>query len=211
LKFQSNVTTADYDDVLWRSQTSPELGTTGPAFIRRTPEAASVYTDITGEGVIIDLHYHTSGWLKVSAGEAPQFEEDPDRRTRGPQPSFNHKRCFSVAVATLDGEVSTWRQNTAGALKGFAGLIGLANAAPPAPDDDHVPVFRCTGHTTTPGKMGAVVAPSFAFVRWLPRPDFLPAPIVAPAPRALGSVPPPPKPRPPGKVRILGDEIPFRG
>lgn len=152
---------------------------------------------------VADIANIKTGWFLYQDGLAPQKTFDPDLATPAPKPGDNYRRGFQLNLYSD---------------KFFGGLVEFASASRHVSDaiseiyaqytadkDAHpgeLPVVSCTGATAMKDKQGTNYKPTFAIVKWAPRPDGMdvteqsaaPAPSPASPPSPTQHVAPPSDP-----------------
>lgn len=109
-----------------------------------------------------------TGWGKMAEGQAPEWEWDVALGKRGPQPSPDHKRGFSIKMIVDDEEVE-WSSTGTGPVMGFQTLFsdvqaGLAN------NPGKVPVVKYVNSEAHKVGKGNTRKPLFKIVDWVDAP-----------------------------------------
>jgi len=140
-----------------------------------------VKTD-TGEEVevanltaIFDLANIKTGWVHFAEGAAPDASWDTDGSVP-PAPSPQHKRGFSVNVFSpkLLGGLREFSSTSNGAIIAIRELHDTFEQTYD-PDKTLVPVVTCESVTPVKSKFGTNYQPVLKIVKWVPRPQDMPA------------------------------------
>lgn len=163
----------------------------GGSYIRFMPSANAWMfkgEEITLAQIVIDHDSVRSGWGKMSEGQAPEWQWDERLGVKGPQPSSDHKRGFSIAMFTKQTGTVEWSSTGTGPVIGFDKIFEeIWNAK--ADNEGKVAVVEYTGSTPMKVGKGNTRTPNFKLVKWVSK-SAVPwesdesAPAAAPAPKA---------------------------
>jgi len=168
----------------------------GGAYIRFMPSAnAWVFNkeEITIDNVVIDHDSVRTGWGKMAEGQAPEWSWDDRLGVKGPQPSAEHKRGFSVTLYTKGTGSVEWSSTGTGPVIGFDEIFEqIWNGK--EKNAGKVAVVKYKGSSPMKVGKGNTRVPQFEIVKWIPRDsvawDSEPAEEAAPAPAAKAKAAP---------------------
>jgi hypothetical protein len=149
--------------------------------------------EIANPTFVADFANIKTGWINFVAGMAPDRVWDKSITEPTAKPSEAHKRGFSLRLfskASFGGvcELSSSSMHLCNAISElydqFEKEIGAHKG--------ELPVVQCTGATPQKDKMGTNYKPTFAILKWVPRPAELDGAAgdtdTAPAPKAAAPV-----------------------
>lgn len=109
-----------------------------------------------------------TGWGKMQEGAAPEWTWDVAIGKRGPQPSEEHKRGFSIKMI-VDGDEVEWSSTGTGPVMGFQTLFSDVQAGV-ANNPGKVPVIKYTGSEALKVGKGSTRKPHFKIEKWIDKP-----------------------------------------
>lgn len=141
---------------------------------------------------IFDMAGIKTGWIHFAEGAAPDTLWDDDPNGTGgvpPAPSPQHKRGFAVNVYSPQ-VVGGLREFSSTSNAAIIAIRELHDAYEQTydPDKTMVPVVTCESVTPVKSKFGTNYQPVFRIVKWVPRPQGMPAPTQAP-PASVSKLP----------------------
>jgi hypothetical protein len=166
------------------------------SYIRFSPQA-NAWTNADGEiqlgKVVFDIENVQTGWLELGVG-VRDWQPDDVVGKKGPQPSANHKRGFSVVFYSKALGTVEWSSNGVGPCMGMETLYKQCSEQHAA-NLGKLPVIEYTGSRMEKIGKGTTRIPAFTLTGWIARPagmdaeaapvdefDPVPAPAPAPAP-----------------------------
>ena len=157
---------------------SIDLGLTGGdggSYIRYNASTGTWQVD--GEAIqmgqfLLDPNSLRTGWGKIVAGMGPDWSWDERPGVKGPQPSDEHKRGFSLQLYSKSFGQREWSTNSAGSNKGLTAIWGEVSDQAAA-NPGKVPVLKFLGATPTSIGKGMTQVPNFKLEKWIDPPaDF---------------------------------------
>jgi hypothetical protein len=165
------------------------------SYIRFSPQA-NAWTNQDGEiqlgKVVFDIDNVTTGWLELGVG-VRDWQPDAALGKKGPQPTANHKRGFSIVFYSKALGTVEWSSNGVGPNMGLEHLYKQCSEQRAA-NPDKLPVIEYTGSRMEKIGKGTTRIPNFTLTGWIARPagmdaqtppidefDPFPAPVPAPA------------------------------
>jgi len=162
----------------------------------RFSPAANAWTNQDGEiqlgKVVFDIDNVQTGWLELGVG-VRDWQPDDVVGKKGPQPSANHKRGFSVVFYSKALGTVEWSSNGVGPCMGMETLYKQCSDQHAA-NVGKLPVVEYTGSRMEKIGKGTTRIPNFTLTGWIARPagmdaqtppidefDPFPAPVPAPA------------------------------
>ena len=151
------------------------------SYVRFSP-AANAWTNQDGEiqlgKVVFDIDNVQTGWLELGVG-VRDWQPDDVVGKKGPQPSANHKRGFSVKFYSKALGTVEWSSNGVGPCMGMETLYKQCS-------DQHaanlgkLPVIEYTGSRMEKIGKGTTRIPAFNITNWIARPAGMDAEAAAP-------------------------------
>jgi hypothetical protein len=165
------------------------------SYVRFSP-AANAWTNQDGEiqigKVVFDIDNVVTGWLELGVG-VRDWQPDAALGKKGPQPTANHKRGFSVVFYSKALGTVEWSSNGVGPCMGMEALFKQCSEQHAA-NLGKLPVVEYTGSRMEKIGKGTTRIPAFTITNWIARPagmdaqtppidefDPFPAPVPAPA------------------------------
>ena len=166
-------------------------------YIRFSPQA-NAWTNQDGEiqlgKVVFDIDNVTTGWLELGVG-VRDWQPDAALGKKGPQPTANHKRGFSIVFYSKALGTVEWSSNGVGPNMGLEQLYKQCSEQRNDTNFDKLPVIEYTGSRMEKIGKGTTRIPNFTITGWIARPagmgaqefapipefDPFPAPVPAPA------------------------------
>lgn len=164
----------------------------GGAYVRFLPSANGWMKggdEIQLSQIIMDVDSVRTGWGKMAEGMAPEWSWDERLGVRGPQPSPDHKRGFSIKIYGKTLGLVEWSSTGTGPCIGFDRIftqIWEQRADHPG----QVPVVKYTGSEPMKVGKGNTRAPKFELQKWVDRPSELDDGAAAPPPAKPAPTPP---------------------
>ena len=167
------------------------------SYIRYSPQA-NAWTNQDGEiqlgKVVFDIDNVTTGWLELGVG-VRDWQPDAALGKKGPQPTANHKRGFSLVFYSKALGTVEWSSNGVGPNMGLEQLYKQCSEQRNDTNFDKLPVIEYTGSRMEKIGKGTTRIPNFTITGWIARPagmgaqefapipefDPFPAPVPAPA------------------------------
>jgi hypothetical protein len=167
------------------------------SYIRFSPQA-NAWTNQDGEiqlgKVVFDIDNVTTGWLELGVG-VRDWQPDAALGKKGPQPTANHKRGFSIVFYSKALGTVEWSSNGVGPNMGLEQLYKQCSEQRNDTNFDKLPVIEYTGSRMEKIGKGTTRIPNFTITGWIARPagmgaqefapipefDPFPAPVPAPA------------------------------
>ena len=167
------------------------------SYIRFSPQA-NAWTNQDGEiqlgKVVFDIDNVTTGWLELGVG-VRDWQPDASLGKKGPQPTANHKRGFSIVFYSKALGTVEWSSNGVGPNMGLEQLYKQCSEQRNDTNFDKLPVIEYTGSRMEKIGKGTTRIPNFTITGWIARPagmgaqefapipefDPFPAPVPAPA------------------------------
>ncbi len=178
-------------------------------YIRFSPQA-NAWTNQDGEiqlgKVVFDIDNVTTGWLELGVG-VRDWQPDAALGKKGPQPTANHKRGFSVKFYSKALGTVEWSSNGVGPNMGLEQLYKQCSEQHAA-NAGKLPVVEYTGSRMEKIGKGTTRIPNFTLTGWIDRPAGMDADAPAefdpfPAPQAAAPVQAPAKS---AMAAVLNDE-----
>lgn len=147
----------------------------GGAFIRFLPSANAWMKgaeEVQVGQIILDVDSVRTGWGKMAEGQAPEWQWDERLGVRGPQPSPDHKRGFSIRLYTKALGVAEWSSTGTGPCMGFDRIF-TAVWEQRASHPGQVPVIKYAGSEPIKVGKGNTRVPKFDLQKWVDRPSEL--------------------------------------
>ena len=179
------------------------------SYIRFSPQA-NAWTNQDGEiqlgKVVFDIDNVTTGWLELGVG-VRDWQPDAALGKKGPQPTANHKRGFSVKFYSKALGTVEWSSNGVGPNMGLEQLYKQCSDQHAA-NAGKLPVVEYTGSRMEKIGKGTTRIPNFTVTNWIDRPAGMDADAPAefdpfPAPQAAAPVQAPAKS---AMAAVLNDE-----
>jgi hypothetical protein len=167
------------------------------SYIRFSPQA-NAWTNQDGEiqlgKVVFDIDNVVTGWLELGVG-VRDWQPDAALGKKGPQPTANHKRGFSLVFYSKALGTVEWSSNGVGPNMGLEQLYKQCSEQRNNTNFDKLPVIEYTGSRMEKIGKGTTRIPNFTITGWIARPagmgaqefapipefDPFPAPVPAPA------------------------------
>jgi len=172
-------------------------GSGSGSYIRFSPQA-NAWTNQDGEiqlgKVVFDIDNVQTGWLELGVG-VRDWQPDAALGKKGPQPTANHKRGFSIVFYSKALGTVEWSSNGVGPNMGLEQLYKQCSEQRNDTNFDKLPVIEYTGSRMEKIGKGTTRIPNFTLTGWIARPagmgaqefapipefDPFPAPVPAPA------------------------------
>jgi hypothetical protein len=153
------------------------------SYIRFSPQA-NAWTNQDGEiqlgKVVFDIDNVQTGWLELGVG-VRDWQPDAALGKKGPQPSANHKRGFSVKFYSKALGTVEWSSNGVGPNMGLEALYKQCAEQRTGANLDKLPVIEYTGSRMEKIGKGTTRIPAFTLTGWIARPAGMDAEAAAPA------------------------------
>lgn len=165
------------------------------SYIRFSPQA-NAWTNQDGEiqlgKVVFDIDNVQTGWLELGVG-VRDWQPDAALGKKGPQPTANHKRGFSVKFYSKALGTVEWSSNGVGPNMGLEQLYKQCSEQHAA-NAGKLPVVEYTGSRMEKIGKGTTRIPNFTLTGWIARPAGMDADAPAefdpfPAPQAAVQTP----------------------
>jgi hypothetical protein len=154
------------------------------SYVRFSP-AANAWTNQDGEiqlgKVVFDIDNVQTGWLELGVG-VRDWQPDAALGKKGPQPSANHKRGFSVVFYSKALGTVEWSSNGVGPNMGLEALYKQCAEQRNDTTFDKLPVIEYTGSRMEKIGKGTTRIPAFNITNWIARPAGMDAEAFAPIP-----------------------------
>ena len=154
------------------------------SYVRFSP-AANACTNQDGEiqlgKVVFDIDNVQTGWLELGVG-VRDWQPDAALGKKGPQPSANHKRGFSVVFYSKALGTVEWSSNGVGPNMGLEALYKQCAEQRNDTTFDKLPVIEYTGSRMEKIGKGTTRIPAFNITNWIARPAGMDAEAFAPIP-----------------------------
>jgi hypothetical protein len=124
--------------------------------------------EFTPKKMVVDTDSLQTGWMHLGEG-VRDWQPDASLGKKGPQPSADHKRGFSIKFYNKEMGVAEWSANGTGPNKGLEILWKAIEAGQPA-NTGKYPVIEYTGSTLEKIGKGTTRIPNFNVVSWIDRP-----------------------------------------
>jgi hypothetical protein len=124
--------------------------------------------EFTPKKMVVDTDSLQTGWMHLGEG-VRDWQPDASLGKKGPQPSADHKRGFSIKFYNKEMGVAEWSANGTGPNKGLEQLWKAIEAGQPA-NAGKYPVIEYTGSTLEKIGKGTTRIPNFNVVSWIDRP-----------------------------------------
>ena len=151
------------------------------SYVRFSP-AANAWTNQDGEiqigKVVFDIDNVQTGWLELGVG-VRDWQPDDVVGKKGPQPSANHKRGFSVVFYSKALGTVEWSSNGVGPCMGMETLYKQCSDQHAA-NVGKLPVIEYTGSRMEKIGKGTTRIPAFTLTGWIARPAGMDAEAAAP-------------------------------
>ena len=153
------------------------------SYIRFSPQA-NAWTNQDGEiqlgKVVFDIDNVQTGWLELGVG-VRDWQPDAALGKKGPQPTANHKRGFSIVFYSKALGTVEWSSNGVGPNMGLEALYKQCSEQRAA-NPDKLPVVEYTGSRMEKIGKGTTRIPAFNLTGWIARPAGMDAEAAAPIP-----------------------------
>jgi hypothetical protein len=141
-------------------------------YIRFSPQA-NAWTNNLGEEiqlkkVVFDIDAVQTGWLLLGVG-IREWNPDASLGKKGPQPSPEHKRGFTVKFYNKEIGTVEWSSNGVGPNMGLEQMY-TACTAQHAANPGKMPVLEYTGSKLEKIGKGTTRIPNFNLVSWIDKP-----------------------------------------
>ena len=174
----------------------------GGNYIRFMPSANawlnSNKEEFTPKKMVVDTASLQTGWMHLGEG-VRDWQPDASLGKKGPQPSADHKRGFSIKMYNKEMGLAEWSANGTGPNMGLEKLWKAIEAGQAA-NAGKLPVIEYKGSTLEKIGKGTTRIPAFNIVSWIDRPAGMDsegadhsAPFSAPAAAPAPVAPPVPK------------------
>lgn len=144
----------------------------GGNYIRFMPSANawlnSNKEEFTPKKMVVDTDSLQTGWMHLGEG-VRDWQPDVSLGKKGPQPSADHKRGFSIKFYNKEMGVAEWSANGTGPNMGLEKLWKAIEAGQPA-NAGKYPVIEYAGSTLEKIGKGTTRIPNFNVVSWIDRP-----------------------------------------
>jgi hypothetical protein len=141
------------------------------SYIRFSPQA-NAWTNQDGEiqlgKVVFDIDNVQTGWLELGVG-VRDWQPDAALGKKGPQPTANHKRGFSIVFYSKALGTVEWSSNGVGPNMGLEQLYKQCSEQRAA-NPDKLPVVEYTGSRMEKIGKGTTRIPNFTLTGWIARP-----------------------------------------
>ena len=124
--------------------------------------------EFTPKKMVVDTDSLQTGWMHLGEG-VRDWQPDASLGKKGPQPSADHKRGFSIKFYNKEMGVAEWSANGTGPNKGLEQLWKAIEAGQPA-NAGKYPVIEYAGSTLEKIGKGTTRIPNFNVVSWIDRP-----------------------------------------
>jgi hypothetical protein len=124
--------------------------------------------EFTPKKMVVDTDSLQTGWMHLGEG-VRDWQPDASLGKKGPQPSADHKRGFSIKFYNKEMGVAEWSANGTGPNMGLEKLWKAIEAGQPA-NAGKYPVIEYTGSTLEKIGKGTTRIPNFNVVSWIDRP-----------------------------------------
>jgi hypothetical protein len=149
-----------------------------PAFVwtLRDRDGQRAITPAPMTAMLLDIPSLRTGWEYSNGvtGVAPQRRWNASITKFEPRPGDDWKRLHSVMVAFDQQHTALWSQSGFASWSAISDVMALIRA-----DIDTklplLPILRSTGHRQVDTRRGPTYVPTFALVKWTPRPTCLSA------------------------------------
>jgi len=142
------------------------------SYIRFSPQA-NAWTNQDGEiqlgKVVFDIDNVTTGWLELGVG-VRDWQPDAALGKKGPQPTANHKRGFSIVFYSKALGTVEWSSNGVGPNMGLEQLYKQCSEQRNDTNFDKLPVIEYTGSRMEKIGKGTTRIPNFTITGWIARP-----------------------------------------
>ena len=142
------------------------------SYIRFSPQA-NAWTNQDGEiqlgKVVFDIDNVTTGWLELGVG-VRDWQPDAALGKKGPQPTANHKRGFSIVFYSKALGTVEWSSNGVGPNMGLEQLYKQCSEQRNDTNFDKLPVIEYTGSRMEKIGKGTTRIPNFTLTGWIARP-----------------------------------------
>ena len=129
--------------------------------------------------MVFDIDNVVTGWLELGVG-VRDWQPDDVVGKKGPQPSANHKRGFSVVFYSKALGTVEWSSNGVGPCMGMETLYKQCSEQHAA-NVNKLPVIEYTGSRMEKIGKGTTRIPAFNLTGWIARPAGMDAEAAAPA------------------------------
>ena len=144
----------------------------GGNYIRFMPSANawlnSNKEEFTPKKMVVDTDSLQTGWMHLGEG-VRDWQPDASLGKKGPQPSADHKRGFSIKFYNKEMGLAEWSANGTGPNMGLEKLWKAIEAGQPA-NAGKYPVIEYKGSTLEKIGKGTTRIPNFDVVSWIDRP-----------------------------------------
>ena len=144
----------------------------GGNYIRFMPSANAWLNnnkeEFTPKKMVVDTDSLQTGWMHLGEG-VRDWQPDVSLGKKGPQPSADHKRGFSIKFYNKEMGVAEWSANGTGPNMGLEKLWKAIEAGQQA-NAGKYPVIEYAGSTLEKIGKGTTRIPNFNVVSWIDRP-----------------------------------------
>jgi len=144
----------------------------GGNYIRFMPSANawlnSNKEEFTPKKMVVDTDSLQTGWMHLGEG-VRDWQPDAGLGKKGPQPSADHKRGFSIKFYNKEMGLAEWSANGTGPNMGLEKLWKAIEAGQQA-NAGKLPVIEYKGSTLEKIGKGTTRIPNFDVVSWIDRP-----------------------------------------
>ena len=144
----------------------------GGNYIRFMPSANawlnSNKEEFTPKKMVVDTDSLQTGWMHLGEG-VRDWQPDVSVGKKGPQPSADHKRGFSIKLYNKEMGLAEWSANGTGPNMGLEKLWKAIEAGQAA-NAGKYPVIEYKGSTLEKIGKGTTRIPNFDLVSWIDRP-----------------------------------------
>ena len=124
--------------------------------------------EFTPKKMVVDTDSLQTGWMHLGEG-VRNWQPDASLGKKGPQPSADHKRGFSIRFYNKEMGVAEWSANGTGPNMGLEKLWKAISDGQPS-NAGKYPVIEYTGSTLEKIGKGTTRIPNFNVVSWIDRP-----------------------------------------
>lgn len=144
----------------------------GGNYIRFMPSANawlnSEKEEFKPKKMVVDTDSLQTGWMHLGEG-VRDWQPDVSVGKKGPQPSADHKRGFSIKLYNKEMGLAEWSANGTGPNMGLEKLWKIIEAQQKA-NEGKYPVIEYKGSTLEKIGKGTTRIPNFDVVSWIERP-----------------------------------------
>lgn len=124
--------------------------------------------EFTLKKMVVDTDSLQTGWMHLAEG-VRDWQPDASLGKKGPQPSADHKRGFSIKFYNKEMGLAEWSANGTGPNMGLEKLWKAIEAGQQA-NAGKLPVIEYKGSTLEKIGKGTTRIPNFDVVSWIDRP-----------------------------------------